>query len=149
MVKNLDKYNNAGGISISNNIIVNTIVNTMANFWENIEDESKRFHENVIGDFQEKRKKNQKIEGMSIQGLQAAQSENDRTTKISKNIAEIYFTQLPFTEKSENNTDKLRARIMKLHDNLNESIKILNETAKISSKVCNAQDKGKGDCNPK
>ena len=143
--RNLDKYNQNNGPSLRNNFLTNSVVGV----FENIAGEWERFDTNVLQDFKDKRAKNQTIESLSIQSLWETKQENDRKGEIAKNIAEIYAAQVPFTQLSENSVDNLRARILKMHNNLNASIKILEETAKISIKVCNDQDSGNWNCNPK
>jgi hypothetical protein len=69
-------------------------------------------------------------------------NENNRkiNEEIATKISEIYNNELPFSEKSDINTDKIRARIINMHNNLNASIEILDNTIKVSQKVCNSQD---------
>lgn len=137
MMKNLAKYNQEWWYSKDNNFITNSIKHIENSVWSQIN----AFQKSISGSL------NAEKTEVSIGDLLQSTDTNKITDNIRLNISNIYNTELPFTAIEEINTEQLRARIIQLHNNLSTSIDVLDETSKISTQVCNSQDKWNGKCN--
>lgn len=60
--------------------------------------------------------------------------------EIATSVNEVYSKEIPFMYVWNSQTEQIRSDLINLHNNLSNSIKILNETCEVSVKVCKSQD---------
>lgn len=137
IMKNLDKYNQEWWYSKDNNFISNSIKHIENSVWSQID----AFQDSLSWSL------NPEKPEVSVGDLLQATDANKITDTIRLRVSKTYNTELPFTAIEEISTEQLRARIIQLHNNLSTSIDVLDETSKISTQVCNSQDKWNGKCN--
>jgi hypothetical protein len=65
--------------------------------------------------------------------------EIDRSSQLEKEIETIYLSELAFAQLQDDSDEKVYARFSKLHIELIQTIKRLDEIIPISQKVCNDQ----------
>jgi hypothetical protein len=140
-LKNLNKYNKWWGYSLENNFITNSFNHLK----DSITRELERFNEDVLIDSDAK-EQGQETEQNSINNLLQSDKKHNINLNIAKRISELYNSEIPFAAISETNTDKLKSRIINLHNNLNSSINTLSTICEYSVKVCTDQDKGSWTC---
>lgn len=138
MLQKLDEYNK-NWFSTNNNFIANTISSTMTDLNKKL----KKWHEEVIWDFFDKQPEKTKLE---IGEVMVVKENSTISKNIKDRIAELYETEIPFAAIWDTATEKLRARIIDTHLYLDSSIKTLENTIKISQKVCKDQDKWSWKC---
>lgn len=133
ILNNLEKYN-LEWISINNNFITNTfdLIKT------NIEDELRRFKEEVINDSF----KPTDWKTISTREIKNLERNSEITKQIQENIATLYESELPFAAIWDIGTEELRARIIETHLSLEKSIRTLDEVIPRSQNICNSQGWG-------
>jgi hypothetical protein len=126
LLNNFDRYNNEW-FTENNNFINNTLDN-IANKIEQLKKELSE--DNLWNNWDISNDYN------SINNT----TENAKKTKeIDLEMKELYENELPYSAIWDINTEKLRAKIIKTHNSLNNSINTLEKTIPISQKVCNDQ----------
>lgn len=135
MIQNLEKYNTSW-FSKDNNFITNSF-----NYiYSSIKNQLNDFNKTVLETFDDEKK------STSVENFMDIKKWNELNNEIAKNIAEIYHTQIPNTSSQEELIDNVIWRLVKMHNNINNSIEVLDKTIKISQKVCNSQAFGKWKC---
>lgn len=137
ILRNHENYYRNGGFTKDNNPLSNTF-NDLA---ESISSQWNTFTETIEEAFP------QEEEEVSIDEFSSNQNENNISLQIQKNIEEVYNKELPFVEVEYENADDVRLRLIRLHSNLSQSINVMQDTIKLSQKVCNKQDTGNWICN--
>ena len=137
---NLERFNQTdwGWLTIDNNFITNSF----KHLGQSIQREITKFQKNIIKEFS----KDKSSENITIHNFLNKNEENKLTENIATQISEIYNKELPFIAIWDTNTDMIRVDIIDIHNNLNDSIEILEKLIPISEKVCNDQDRGNGRC---
>lgn len=135
MIQNLEKYNTSW-FSKDNNFITNSF-----NYiYSNIKNQLNDFNKTVLETFDDEKK------SIWVENFMEIKKWNEVENEIAKNIAELYHTQIPNTSSQEELIDNVIWRLVKMHNNINNSIEVLDKTIKISQKVCNSQAFGKWKC---
>lgn len=137
MLDALDKYNSEW-FSKDNNFIVNTFNNTRIK----LEKKLRKFKEEVIGDFFDKKN----TETINVKNILDAQSNSTNTNDIKEKIDSVYLEMLNLEWMSEMNTSNLRNRIINVHIDISNSINTLELTCPKAVKVCNEQDYWRWNC---
>ncbi len=75
----------------------------------------------------------------SINLIKKITNNSEVTRNIEKNIDELYESELPYIWVGNITTETLRSKIINSHFNIQDSIWVLENTIKISSKVCKSQ----------
>lgn len=136
MIQNLRKYNNQW-FSLDNNFITNSF----NYFYSQVKSQIKEFDKTVLETFDDDKTTQVTIDKFSNK-KDLVWIEKD----ISENIAELYNIQLPYTSSQEELIGNIITRLINMHNNLTNSIEILDKTIKVSEKVCNSQAFWKWKC---
>lgn len=144
ILNNLDKYNENAKTSDSwiwftkdNNFITNSFNSVVSSLWNQISE----FKENVLQNF-----KFWEIETISLDKIGKTQENILLTNEISDRINFMYKKELPWAQMQDTENDKLRSRLIEMHYDINQAIKVLDWAIKISQKVCNDQARGRWKC---
>lgn len=144
---NLEAYNDNGFFSINNNFLSNTFSNMGRKIYEQLDD----FNETVLQVYNKKTtSQNQNWTtntDITIQNMAEVNEEIDRSSQLEKEIETIYLSELAFAQLQDDSDEKVYARFSKLHIELIQTIKRLDEIIPISQKVCNDQGNWMGKCN--
>jgi phosphoribosyl-dephospho-CoA transferase len=126
-MKNLARYNSKW-ISMNNNFLSNTFNSTLKNIKKDIKKWKKKHLWDTIP-----------VEETSIKNFSKKTSDESISLKIKTDITKMYENEIPFAIIWDIGTEKLRAKIITSHLNIQDSIKILNDTCSTSVKVCKSQ----------
>lgn len=130
VLKNLDEYNQSGNFTKNNNFITNSF-----DYLKNsVKSQIVSFRDSILESF----KNNPKNE-VPLNSVVKIETNLYFTSQIEERIAEMYKMELPYASFQDNSVESLESRIMELHYNLTQAIENLDETVKISRKVCNDQ----------
>ncbi len=140
MNDNLIKYNQ-WWLSLNNNFIANTVSAT----FQKIDDQLWSWKQAVLWDFFSQNDTSWK--DVVINNIQKATDNSKVSIDLKERIAKMYNDELPFAAASDVNTETLRAKIIETHMSLDDSINVLENTIKVSQKVCKSQDAKRWKCN--
>ena len=129
IMKNL-KETNSNWFSVNNNFITYSFNATKKKLKKDIALWKKQYIWDAIP------KNTKKI---AINEIWKITDNSDITRNIKVNIDNLYESELPFIWVWNVSSETLRAKIISSHFNIQDSIKVLEETLKISTKVCNSQ----------
>lgn len=138
VLENLEKYNQSGWFTPDNNFLTNS-------FWhlkDSITREITEFKKDIFEEFLE----DSSTDTIPIHHLLTKDEEFELTENIAKSVSELYNNELPFLYIWDSNTEMIRTDIIDMHNNLTDSINILNELQAVSEKVCNDQSRWEGKC---
>jgi hypothetical protein len=139
VVWNLKRFNQTWWYSIDNNFITNTFKYLA----KSIEREIKQFKKDVFSDFW----KDSNTKTISINNILGKDDEHKLNTSIAKKVSEMYNNELPFIAIWDTNTEMIRVNIIDMHNNLNESINMLNKETCPNAKItCESQDSWNWNC---
>ncbi|MDP5039238.1 MAG: hypothetical protein NWP80_02225 [Candidatus Gracilibacteria bacterium] len=137
ILKNLDKYNETG----LNGFMDNNFIKNSFNYLNNsIANQIDGFSKSISDSFGEDRNT------ITAKFLMGNNDINQKNIEIVGNLRFIYNKELPFLGNSELNLENNISRLINMHNNINESVKILEGVLEISKKVCNSQAFGVGVC---
>ncbi|MDP2091233.1 MAG: hypothetical protein Q8K30_06585 [Candidatus Gracilibacteria bacterium] len=139
MNDNLIEYQ-MSGLSVNNNYISNTIAATFGK----INNQLLNWKDAVVGDFFEQRYPNGG--NVTYKQIQKTTDNSKKSIELKERIAKMYNDELPYAAIGDINTETLRAKIIETHMSLDDSINILENTIKVSQKVCTSQDAKRGKC---
>lgn len=138
LIDNLTEYN-LWWLSINNNFITNTIWSTFAKIDNKISTWKQSFAWKYFDSLGK--------QSIVYNDINTA-SENSKTNiELKERVANLYNKELPYASISDINTETIRAKIIESHISLDDSINILENTIKLSQKVCNSQNKWAWKCN--
>lgn len=137
IMKNLEEIN-SNWLSTSNNFIKHAIESNKKRLKEKI----RLWMDETYVDFYEKQKK----ENIAINEINSITDTSKLSISIKQNIDKLYEDQLPFAWVWNIDTENIRAKLIKTHLSLEDSINTLEKTCEYSVKVCNDQDKSKWNC---
>lgn len=140
MNDNLIKYNQ-WGLSLNNNYIANTVAAT----FQKIDNQLWFWKQAVVWDYFSENIPD--WEEVIINSIQKATDNSKKSIDLKERIAKMYNEELPFASAADINTENIRAKIIETHMSLDDSINILENTIKVSQKVCKSQDAKRWKCN--
>ena len=142
ILKNLDDFNN-NWYSSGNDPISNTF-NTMVNFldisW--MKRTFSDFWETVMNVYNKQTDTTQ----INIRTFSNVKEDIWKSYKIMSEINLLYQKQIPFISTHNLNSEKLRNKIIKMHQSITNSINILDKQIPKAIKICNQQGKWQGKC---
>lgn len=146
---NLKKYNDKWWFSADNNFIYNSF-----NEIKKVASDIKNTYSSIVSDLfieetptsSDSTSTDSSIINSNVQHFKGDKYEIEKSWEITKRIAEIFQKQNEFIPLEDINTEKTRAKIIKLHWTLVQGTKTLEETFPTSSKVCKEQDNWNWTC---
>lgn len=130
VLNNLDRYNQSGGFTRNNNFITNSF-NYLK---DSIISQIKPFNESVLQWFNRWEK-----EVISSQSFAQIETNLQTTKSIEEKIADLFEREIPYAQLQDASSMSLETQMLKLHHDLTQTIQVLDDTIKISRKVCNDQ----------
>lgn len=151
ILKNLDDYNNPKSDNSSawftwgNNFISNSY-NAFVNDTTNDLNEYDATLDALFNESAEDPDVNLQSEFVTIDEFKTGNKKIDASIQISQDVERLYLQQLEHAQKDDSYSTKLVWRIIDTHNNINEAIRILDETRVIAEEVCDSQAAGLGTC---
>ena len=147
ILNNLDRYNSWWWFSLKNNFITNSF-NYLK---DSVVSQSNTFYESVLKNFN-----SDKIletfwfrDRIPIKNITATDASLKTTQEIQQRIDLMYKKELPFAQMQDVSNEALQSKIIYMHYNLSQAIKVLDQTVETSEKVCNKQATWRWNCSYK
>ena len=136
VTNNLKEYNSSD--SISSNPLTNSLNYTFTNVDNTL---GNTFKESAIQNFLDTGQ-----EEIPIAIITESSDEIQISKSIQNSLAELYKQESSFAQRDDTGSEKIIAKIIRMHFSIAKSINILDKAIKIAEDVCNSQGRGKGKC---
>lgn len=138
---NLEKYNESWFFSQKNNFLTSSFSSIGRKLYEQFDD----FNETILQTYN--KKEGGTDTSIPTQDITKVNQAVKKSLEIKTNIESIYLNELPFANVEDTSSQQLDGEFLKVHANLIQTIKRLDEIIPISQKVCNDQGSWMWKCN--